>query len=93
MSEYPECDKLAKVAEDSNKIGQFLDWCEENDIVLCTYTELHPSPLQTRREELMAKYYEIDLNKVETERRAILESCRLGLHGTMKVSGTQTGRT
>lgn len=30
----PECEKLAKVSEESNKIGDFLDWLSNRNVVL-----------------------------------------------------------
>ena len=90
---YPECDKLAEASEESNKIGQFLDWmCDEKDIrfakapnqeefdaleedgveayegmVIEVYFNIH---------DLLAEYFNIDLNKVEKERQQMLENIR-----------------
>ena len=77
MSKYPDCpetDKLVAVSKDSQKIGVFLDWLQENEIVLARYCErddLHP--LRQTIESLLAEYFEIDLNKVEKEKRAIIK--------------------
>lgn len=143
MPETPECDRMVAVAEDSHKIGEFLDWLAEQGIHLCsmaTYTDTcnkqegplivtptkcenprwwlvgerkwqcqggrmigHPQsnkpgedsgpcdhcggtgeiPLEERLagisegpERLLARYFEIDLALVETERRAILAALR-----------------
>ena len=75
-SKYPECDKLAAVSEDSNKIGAFLDWLSEQGIRLAKYTE-DDELLEERSkiEELLARYYGIDLKKVEDERQSILRDC------------------
>ena len=67
---YPECEKLAIVSDESQTIGVFLDWlCEEMDVNVEYDTGLTIN-------ELLAKFYDIDLNKVEEERRAILEYIR-----------------
>jgi hypothetical protein len=37
-------------------------------------------PLRVTREKLLAEFFEIDLNKVEEERRAMLDACRVANH-------------
>lgn len=76
--ERPECAKLVSVSPDSQKIGEFIDWLNENGIRLCRWTELEDAPDQYMEihdpmEKLLARYFEIDLDKVETERRALLD--------------------
>ena len=81
---YPECEKLKKAAPESHKIGFFLDWLESQGIHLAHWVEsfedfTDPDMLdyiKETREQLLARYFEIDLDKVETERRAILEDLR-----------------
>jgi len=112
MSEYPECEKLSRTSQESQKLGAFLDWLSERGICLAEYPKtcahhnrweerenhckkgntLDPfdcgpgcndfeeeeeselRPTQHRIERLLADYFEIDLVKVEEERRAMLES-------------------
>ncbi len=84
MGDYPECDKLHAVSKDSQIIGEFLEWLgAERQIILAEYLgnpeysgqhELFVAP--TTIEKLLAEYYDIDLNKVETEKRKILEMQR-----------------
>lgn len=81
----PECEKLASVSEDSNKIGDFLEWLSAQQVSFASWNneserwELHPlDSLSTN--QLLAQYYEIDLDKVEKERRALLEWLR-GIQG------------
>lgn len=75
----PECEKLAKVSEESNKIGAFLDWLKDKGIHLATWEydeDLDDERLFPHREpiqNILAEYYGIDLDKVETERRALLD--------------------
>lgn len=75
MSEYPECEKLKAIAEKSNLIGCFLD---ESDYVLCTFNERLNQywPTHNSLESILAKYFDIDMEKVEAERRAMLEKLR-----------------
>lgn len=97
----PECEKMAKVRDQSQKIGEFLEWLRgEKEIVFCTYhqhskscydneedyedhkyarcgyreDDLAPAPIRT--EEILAEFFDIDLDKIEQERRALLEYCR-----------------
>jgi hypothetical protein len=73
--QYPECEKLQRVSADSQKIGDFLNWAQSNNIVLAIYTEEDELvPSHKPFEQLLAEYFNINLNKVEEERRAILSS-------------------
>lgn len=112
---YPECEKLAKVSKESNAIGQFLDWLNDEQntrlfkwsdeadngeakfidetgdaTVPSTYSfdekededflnpeyETFPKgyyPVHKAHYQLLAQYFNIDLNKVEKERRQMLK--------------------
>lgn len=115
--ESPECEKMVKVAEDSQKIGEFLDWLREQDIHLCSphahneycyrYGDIELKEGERKSwdyigqakyvgekelncgfrngemlyiresfEKLLARFFNIDLDKVEKERRSILEELR-----------------
>lgn len=88
MSEekYPECEKLAKVSEKSQAIGDFLSWLQdEKEIELCLRKEkkhgLDPDiliPFHFNTESLLAEHFKIDLVKVENERQQIIEDIRKG---------------
>jgi hypothetical protein len=78
----PECEKLAAVSEESNKIGDFLNWLFSKDLLIAGYEHSGGrwETLVVRKYQgsnginrLLAEYYEIDLDKVEKERRALLE--------------------
>ena len=81
MIETPECDKLHEVAEDSNKIGEFLEWLQgERQCVIAEYTgnpdlcgQYELFPVKESIVQLLAQFYDIDLEKVEKEKQAILE--------------------
>lgn len=80
--ECPECEKLTSASEESSKIGNFLDWLSENNILLARYEKCNDFkdemlfPVQKSFEQLLSEYFEIDLNKVEQERRALLDWLR-----------------
>lgn len=73
-----ECDKMHAVQNESQVIGNFLEWLlQKQGMVLCSYCdEIGLSPMVVNIEELLADYFEIDLNKVEQEKRAILDQQR-----------------
>jgi hypothetical protein len=77
VSEYPEHDRQAKVLEKTHAIGDFLEWAGEHGYLLCRYSE--------RFEEftpagsflnVLAEYAGIDLDKIEAEKRAMLDRLR-----------------
>jgi hypothetical protein len=77
-----ECEKLAAVSEESNKIGAFLDYLRMNGYVLAKWgdtreeycLEMHLSDVNINH--LLAEYYDIDLDKVEKERKSLLKWLR-----------------
>jgi len=76
--ETTECDKLAAVSGDSQTIGAFLDWLQsEKGYTLCD-VDRHDrfTPVSDGTQALLAEYFEIDLNKVEQERRGLLAALR-----------------
>lgn len=82
--EYPELDKLAKIKDKSQSIGAFLDWLQnekhyrlakwEKDDSIIPEDQLMPVSYDIQ--QLLAEYFDIDLNKIEEEKRAILEEQR-----------------
>jgi hypothetical protein len=69
----PELEKLKAAAPRSQHIGEFLEWLGTRGIVLCCYQNNILIEKRERPEKLLAQFYEIDLDKVEQERRQILE--------------------
>lgn len=94
MTDYPEHDKLAAVADDSHTIGEFLEWLSGEGITLCTWRDRatidqdmlqagvvfieadHHYPVGWSLEETLARYFDIDQNKLEAEKRALLADLR-----------------
>lgn len=77
---YPECKRMQAVTDRSQAIGEFLDWLyDERGIVLAE---------RDRREgrlwalpgrpwtQLLAQYFDIDLERVDDEKRHMLEALR-----------------
>jgi hypothetical protein len=79
---YPEHEKLKKVSDKSQTIGEFIDWLQnEANYVIGQYKTskvdreiLYPAHEGTQ--ELLAKYFNIDLQKIEDEKRQMLKEIR-----------------
>lgn len=80
-----ELNKIREVHEDSQRIGEFLEWLNEQEIYLAEWTgsdcnECGEEVLITMirgRERLLAQYFNIDLDKAEKERQALLDAIRV----------------
>lgn len=92
---YPEHERLRTVREQSQAIGEFIDWLETEGIHLAWYPCLnetrghdhvaHPDEcvesmylylVHDRPDRLIAKFFDIDLDKIEAEKRAMLDEIR-----------------
>ncbi len=85
MSDYPEHDKLGLVSDKSQAIGDFLAWLEEGGLgseygsVELAFFPIHRgglAPLMKPKTELLAKFFDVDLDKIEDEKQAILAELR-----------------
>jgi hypothetical protein len=82
MSEYPEHEKLCKVADLSQKIGEFLDFgLAKQSLVLCevddeSYTDTRFYPTSKSIRAILADYFEIDQKKIDEEKERMLEALR-----------------
>lgn len=74
VEKYPECAKWASIIHDKRVIEDFLDWCrEKHDTRLARGDH---TVFSTVRENMLREYFEIDSNKLEAERRAMLDEQR-----------------
>jgi hypothetical protein len=87
MSDYPEHDKLAAVQDESQVIGEFIEMAGYTLCEMRTFTDVDSrgrryetqprlAPVAKSIQQLLADYFEIDLNKIEAEKRAMLNSLR-----------------
>lgn len=76
--EYPVHEKVLAVREQSQAIGEFLEWlgAEKGLHVAQWMTEHEMQPASYSAEKLLAEFFDIDLDKLEAEKRAILEAQR-----------------
>ena len=75
-----ELAKMLAVQDQSQVIGEFIDWLSSKGMTICSSngglrgTLFHPVAIPT--EELLAQHFGIDLQAAEAERRAILADLR-----------------
>lgn len=72
----PQLARMQAVQAESQTIGQFLDWLSENGMAICKPQDglrgERYFPIAESTEQLLARHFEVDLNAVERERRALL---------------------
>ena len=84
MNDYPEHDKLRAISGKSQAIGEFLDWLgAEKHWFLAEWDGIKRAdgderawPASYSITKLLAEFFEIDLDKIEAEKRAMLEALR-----------------
>lgn len=80
MSTYPEHEKLHAIADQSQAIGEFLDWCSGRGWFICRPTD-DPFegcywPVPGSITDRLADYFGIDQKKLEQEKRQMLDEFR-----------------
>lgn len=78
---YPEHEKLATVKELSQEIGEFLEWTEEEGWHLSEWDENGFGDqelflIRLDRNQILARYFKIDLDILEKEKVQMLEAQR-----------------
>jgi hypothetical protein len=78
MKKTPEHDKLHAVKDESQVIGTFLDWLQGEGMCVAQFDDSEEQywPVRERIEQLLAKYFDIDLVKLEKEKVTMLEELR-----------------
>lgn len=80
----PNLDKMLAVHEESQAIGEFIEWLKGNGYVIGRWAKtdwrdrgdhsFHPE--QHSINEWLAKYYDLDLDEMERERGHVLDHVR-----------------
>ena len=76
MSEYPEHDKLKAIQPLSQAVGDFIEWLSGQGLWICEHRDTFGGewvPALRSRDQLLAKHFEIDLDKLEGEKRVMLK--------------------
>jgi len=68
----PECEKMSKIQQTSQKIGFFLEWLQHKYVFAKWGKNDRLYPEHISIERILAEYFEIDLDKVDKERQNIL---------------------
>jgi len=68
MSKCPECERMRAVMEISQQIGNFMDWGLQHGHIRIKKS--------MTIERILAKYFDVDLEKVEAEKQQILAELR-----------------
>lgn len=95
MSAYPEHDRMRAISDQSQTVGEFVEWLSSDKrIRLATYPDCisdtadhvcgagdcvksqHLYTVDTPIEKLLAEFFDIDLDTIEAEKRAMLDSLR-----------------
>lgn len=83
MAEYPEHEKMSAVIEDSQRLGAFIDWMQGRGYMIAEWvdgeyrnSDQQLAPVHKSINEWLALFYEIDLTKIEEEKRAMLDEIR-----------------
>ena len=78
--QYPEHEKLKAISDKSQTIGEFLEWLStEKGILLGEWggaTGHTMYPTQRSKVALLAEYFEIYQDRLESEKRAMLDTVR-----------------
>ncbi len=84
-SRYPEHEKLAAISDQSQTIGQFLDWLAEVGIHRARWVVLDSMWTEEESElclditsiqDLLAEYFDIDQDVITAEKWAMLDDLR-----------------
>jgi hypothetical protein len=81
---YPEHEKLKRIADKSQCVGDFIEWLRDGSkhpqgrIELCCWNDRDKEYYAgfERVSSLLARFFEIDENKLEEEKRAMLNELR-----------------
>lgn len=78
MKIYPEHEKLRALRGKNDVVGDFLTWLEQQGVVLCEHRDGHnyPHPVSRSIPKWLALYFEIDQDKLEDEKRDMLNVLR-----------------
>lgn len=68
MAKYPEHEKLSAIQKQSQACGEFVEWLEQRNVIRFKK--------HGRLTALLAEFFDIDEDRLEEEKRAMLAACR-----------------
>lgn len=77
-SKYPEHDKLKARQSEASTLSEFIDFLAEQGWEIAAFDDRSERlvPVQSRQAEIIGMFLEIDPEKLETEKRAMLKEIR-----------------
>lgn len=78
MTNYPEHEKLRGLGGSNQVVGDFIEWLGEQEIELAKWNRsgTYCMPINKSRDSLIAEFFDIDRNKLESEKEAMLAAIR-----------------
>ena len=77
---YPEHQRLKAISGQSQVVYDFLEWCgEEKGYCLAVWATEDTDrmwPVRDSKRKLLAEFFDIDMDKIEAEKRAVLDEMR-----------------
>lgn len=80
--ETPTLDRMLVIKDESQKVGNFIEWLAEKGYVIARYGSMRNTrdtlmPDYQTTEKRLAEYFGIDLDEAERERLKILKGLRI----------------
>jgi hypothetical protein len=74
--EYPEHEKLARISDQSQRLGEFLEWAEEKGWHLAEWQDEidYMLPIHLKKDQVLARYFGIDLDRLHAEKDAMYQA-------------------
>ena len=81
MAEYPEHDKMLAVKDESQPIGEFIEWLYSTGYTIAKYSDIDDDncwgwPDDRGIEQWLADYFGVDLKVVADEKEAMYQELR-----------------
>lgn len=75
---YPEHEKLNGIKDQSQLLGEFLEWAQSKHMIFCVVSDRDGQlyPVIKSINTLLGEFYNIDLNKLAEEKDAMLDEIR-----------------
>lgn len=81
---YPESERVLQLQEQSRLVRTFLEWLKTKNYILCGYSKHRSldgqiySPVMISNTTILADFFDIDMEKVESEKEQMIEDMKNG---------------
>lgn len=73
---YPEHEKMKECSSPRQAVGDFIEWLSERGYWICEKRHGEWFPTYRSRDQLLAAHFELDIDKIDAEKRAMLDEIR-----------------